>query len=250
MKMSWQEKREASSGFISPPHSGLVCGLNDLKEWTRVTSGNESNERTGTKKNTCNFGSGDESGEGGGHSGLHFSREGNRRLSGVASQLVWCHLSTGQKSRSTDWIWFLGGFIVPFKDIQGKRLPFSHGRSKRQPKQGLWSAVKLDLARRGGFTSPLNAARSVGFDARCSPRSELPPGRDQTYDEVLLGVSCTLLKLGLWNFGFDLPSSWHGSNMDEASKHGSSCILWGSFLDWVDWAHFGRDIHGVVQRRM
>lgn len=162
--------------------------------------------------------------------------------------VIWAHVKSQDPPIGFDW--FLGGFIVPFKDIQGKRLPFSHGRSKRQPKQGLWSAVKLDLARRGGFTSPLNAARSVGFDARCSPRSELPPGRDQTYDEVLLGVSCTLLKLGLWNFGFDLPSSWHGSNMDEASKHGSSCILWGSFLDWVDWAHFGRDIHGVVQRRM
>ncbi len=104
MKMSWQEKREASSGFISPPHSGLVCGL---KEWT---SGNESR-----KEKTSNFESGDASGEGGGHSGLHFSREGNRRLSGVASQLlVWCHLSRGQKSRSTDWIWLiLRGFHSP-----------------------------------------------------------------------------------------------------------------------------------------
>eukprot|EP00434_Breviolum_minutum_P014488 symbB.v1.2.012775.t1/scaffold888.1/size154975/12 len=51
--MAWhEEKREASSGFISPPHSG------------------------------------DESGEGGGHSGLHFSREGNRRLSGVEASPV------------------------------------------------------------------------------------------------------------------------------------------------------------------
>lgn len=48
-QMAWhEEKREDSSGFISPPHSGDHEG-------------------------------------GGGHSGLHFSREGVRRLSGVAS---------------------------------------------------------------------------------------------------------------------------------------------------------------------
>lgn len=52
-QMAWhEEKREASSGFISPPHSG------------------------------------DKTGEGGGHSGLHFSREGVRRLSGMEASPV------------------------------------------------------------------------------------------------------------------------------------------------------------------